>query len=225
MTKHTHNFVTVKAGTHDTSYPWLTSLLRKLRLVNKLCTYVVSWLLTKFERRPPDQRNNTVRMLNEDVKKNWNLQVENLQHWFFIKVKGFFLLGTGTSKEHPECIITFPNLCNPAVVLYPEEFLSYSHPVNLFAFRISVLCGYWKEFPLKSTKLCSKSHISRMSDFFCCYIDLEAQKILVLHQKLTGKQSLLDSFESITFQLNWWPKQNVTYSHMSTVFVYFYATK
>ena len=90
MTKHTHNFVTVKAGTHDTSYQWLTSLLRKLRLVNKLCTYVVSWLLTKFERRPPDQRNNTVRMLNEDVKKNWNLQVENLQHWFFIKVKGFF---------------------------------------------------------------------------------------------------------------------------------------
>jgi len=57
--------------------------------------------------------------------------------------------------------------------------------------------------------------------FFCCYIDLEAQKILVLHQKLTGKQSLLDSFESTTFQLYWWPKQNVTYSHLSTVFVNF----
>ena len=194
MTKHTHNFVTVKAGTHDTSYPWLTSLLRKLRLVNKLCTYVVSWLLTKFERRPPDQRNNTVRMLNEDVKKNWNLQVENLQHWFFIKVKGFFLLGTGTSKEHPECIITFPNLCNPAVVLYPEEFLSYSHPVNLFAFRISVLCGYWKEFPLKSTKLCSKSHISRMSDFFLLLHWLGGSKNIGFAPKTNREAKLIGLF-------------------------------
>jgi len=61
--------------------------------------------------------------------------------------------------------------------------------------------------------------------FFCCYIDLEAQKILVLHQKLTGKQSLLDSFESTTFQLYWWPKKNVTYSHMSTCVCLFFMQR